>query len=960
MAARLGRRFALGMAVTAAFVLVGPSMASTLSGWSAPVPVDPSFFSYSVSCPSSSFCAGVGSNGKALTYNGSSWSTPASIDVTNSYFSSVSCSSSSFCAAVASNGTAVTYDGSSWSAPAPIANVASSVSCPSASFCAAVGSNGTALTYNGSSWSAPARIDGANVLTSVSCPSASFCAAVDNKGNALTYNGSSWSAPANIDGTNTLVAVSCPSASFCAAVDNKGNALTYNGSAWSAPASIDAFPLLSSVSCPSASFCAAVDLEGHALTYNGSSWSAPANVDGQYHNLDSVSCSSVSFCAAVDGNGRALTYDGSSWGPAVALGGGTLKLSCPSASFCAAVDGNGQALTYNGSSWSAPAPIDGTAYLSSVSCPSASFCAAVDLEGNALTYNGSSWSASANIDGTNPLVAVSCPSASFCAAVDNNGNALTYNGSSWSAPANIDSTPYPNSLYSVSCPSSSFCAAVGGNGTALTYNGSSWSAPANVDGTNPLVAVSCPSASFCAAVDNNGNALTYNGSSWSAPATVDGTILLTSVSCPSASFCAVVDYYGSSLTYSGSFWSAPIRIVSAFASVSCPSASFCAAVDYSGDALTYSTPPPANVSPPTVSGSAVQGQTLSEASGKWADTPTSFSYQWMEDCNGAGSNCTPIRGATGQTYTLTSNDVGHTIRVQESAANAAGTSAPVTSNPTAIVQARPVAPVNLFVPALSGTPAVGQTLNCSPGSWSASPTPTFSYQWQSDGAPIAGATNSTHVVQAADQNRTLSCEVTATNSAGHTSAASAGLTILASPRFGNTANLEPVSGTTFIKLPGSNTFTRLNAPVQIPVGATIDATHGRVRIISAKSKSRSIESAEFYSGEFKLLQPTHGKPMTELDLTGFDPSACNSAPRRRGHLARAHHRSSVSLWGSGHGNYQTKGRHGSATVRGTVWLTRDGCAGTFFKAQRDTVIVHDFTLNRTVILHTGQHYLARP
>ena len=63
VAARPPRRFALGLAVTAAFVLAGPSMALASSGLSAPVPVDPSFFAYSVSCPSASFCAAVGGNG---------------------------------------------------------------------------------------------------------------------------------------------------------------------------------------------------------------------------------------------------------------------------------------------------------------------------------------------------------------------------------------------------------------------------------------------------------------------------------------------------------------------------------------------------------------------------------------------------------------------------------------------------------------------------------------------------------------------------------------------------------------------------------------------------------------------------------------------------------------------------------------------------------------------------------
>ena len=129
--------------------------------------------------------------------------------------------------AVDGGGRALTYNGRSWSAPAPIFTATiSSVSCTSASFCAAVTGFGVVLTYNGSSWSAPVNV-GALGINSVSCASASFCAAV-SRGYALTYNGSSWSAPARV-ATSQLDSVSCPSASFCVAVDQIGNAVTYSG-----------------------------------------------------------------------------------------------------------------------------------------------------------------------------------------------------------------------------------------------------------------------------------------------------------------------------------------------------------------------------------------------------------------------------------------------------------------------------------------------------------------------------------------------------------------------------------------------------------------------------------------------------------------------------------------------------------------------------------------------------------
>ena len=81
-------------------------------------------------------------------------------------------------------------------------------------------------------------------------------------------------------------------------------------------------------------------------------------------------------------------------------------------------------------------------------------------------------------------------------------------------------------------------------------------------------------------------------------------------------------------------------------------------------------------------------------------------------------------------------------------------------------------PVNSLSPVASGTSAPGQTLSCSNGSWTSYPPPTFTYQWLRDGTPIGGASTDAYVVQAADQGHGLSCQVTASNSAGSESATS--------------------------------------------------------------------------------------------------------------------------------------------------------------------------------------------
>jgi hypothetical protein len=94
--------------------------------------------------------------------------------------------------------------------------------------------------------------------------------------------------------------------------------------------------------------------------------------------------------------------------------------------------------------------------------------------------------------------------------------------------------------------------------------------------------------------------------------------------------------------------------------------------------------PPLDTAVPSISGTPLQGQTLTESHGVWSNSPTAYTYQW-EDCDPSGQSCAPISGATGQTYTLTAGDVGDTIRVQEVASNAGGPGQPAQSAPTAAV-----------------------------------------------------------------------------------------------------------------------------------------------------------------------------------------------------------------------------------------------------------------------------------
>ncbi|MGD0196559.1 MAG: hypothetical protein ABSC56_01445 [Solirubrobacteraceae bacterium] len=91
---------------------------------------------------------------------------------------------------------------------------------------------------------------------------------------------------------------------------------------------------------------------------------------------------------------------------------------------------------------------------------------------------------------------------------------------------------------------------------------------------------------------------------------------------------------------------------------------------------------PVNNAVPTISGSAVVGDTLTEQQGTWSNFPTGYSYQW-EDCS--NGSCAAISGATGQTYVVQSSDLGDTIEVAETASNDGGSGIAVSSLPTGTV-----------------------------------------------------------------------------------------------------------------------------------------------------------------------------------------------------------------------------------------------------------------------------------
>ena len=317
-----GRRLVVSFLVTFALVLganVPASLAnSSAPHWSVPVRVvatTPSVqVSYTVSCPTSTWCVAVNGLGQAIYWKGARWSPPQNVGSHGS-LTSVSCATTVYCVAMG-QGRSFLYNGHGWSRSITLRSAATfHVSCPATTFCAAAGANAvpgkrsTLATFNGRSWTIH-LVSTTAALTdrylSVSCASAHFCEAVNLNGATATFDGIHWV-------TNTrrelagLTSVSCPANGACVALSDTGKSLVLRGTRWSSPVAMTGFKnsLGYSISCASASRCVAIGLDGHATTWTSSGWSVPVVVfAGGYHSGVNVSCAPSGTCLAVNDAGQ--------------------------------------------------------------------------------------------------------------------------------------------------------------------------------------------------------------------------------------------------------------------------------------------------------------------------------------------------------------------------------------------------------------------------------------------------------------------------------------------------------------------------------------------------------------------------------------------------------------------------------------------------------------------------------
>ena len=259
---------------------------------------------------------------------------------------------------------------------------------------------------------------------------------------------------------------------------------------------------------------------------------------------------------------------------------------------------------------------------------------------------------------------------------------------------------------------------------------------------------------------------------------------------------------------------------------------------------------------PTISGTPQVRRTLMVDTSEIADADgletAVFRYQWFATI---GLATVEFHGETSSTYTLGPLSEGLAIKVKVSFTDDRGHSETLTSAATETVIAADPNSEPTGLPAINGTPQVGETLTAdtSPiddeyGLTNA----TFEYQWIAGGSDIDGATGSSYLLTSSEQGQTIQVRVTFTDDADNAESLTSAATVaVAAKPNAEPTGLPAINGTPQV----GETLTADTSPIDdedgltnatfeyqwIAGGSDIDGATGSSYLLTSSDQGQTIQ-----------------------------------------------------------------------------------------------------------------------
>ncbi|HKO26428.1 MAG TPA: hypothetical protein VJU80_03155 [Solirubrobacteraceae bacterium] len=162
-----------------------------------------------------------------------------------------------------------------------------------------------------------------------------------------------------------------------------------------------------------------------------------------------------------------------------------------------------------------------------------------------------------------------------------------------------------------------------------------------------------------------------------------------------------------------------------------------------------------------------------------------------------------------------------------------------------------------------------------------------------------------------------------------------------------------------VKPVGARGFSVLTRRLVIPLRSTVDASHGKVKLVTADVGRGRAQSGVFDGGAFVVTQDRLGLTTLALARGPAATRACPTGTRPVARTAASSPKVLRLLHGSAHGKFRTVGRYAAATVRGTRWTTAESCGGTMITDHRGQVATQSNNAELSYSLSPGAQSIYR-